>query len=126
MAGAEMTPTWSSPSCSMPISVPNSGTPRMKLWVPSMGSRYQRVPGGALLGAVFLADQAMVRVARADPLAQDALDALVRDRDERPIWLALDGEVPSEVAQRDLVGRIAGVEGERQPLAQGGFRDTGS
>ena len=42
-AGADMTAAWSSPSRSTASSVPNSGTPRMKLWVPSIGSMYQRV-----------------------------------------------------------------------------------
>ena len=37
-----MTAACSSPSRSAARSVPNSGTPRMKLWVPSIGSRYQR------------------------------------------------------------------------------------
>ncbi len=41
-AGALMTPTCISPSRSTPSKVPKSGTPRMKLWVPSMGSMYQR------------------------------------------------------------------------------------
>ena len=38
-----MTAAWSSPSRSTASNVPNSGTPRMKLWVPSIGSMYQRV-----------------------------------------------------------------------------------
>src|SRR3989304_4606931 len=41
-AGALMTPTCISPSRSTPSSVPKRGTPRMKLWVPSMGATYQR------------------------------------------------------------------------------------
>src|SRR5487761_2748286 len=43
IAGAEITPTCSSPSASTASSVPKSGTPRMKLWVPSIGSMYQRI-----------------------------------------------------------------------------------
>ena len=37
-----MTDACISPSRSTASSVPNSGTPRMKLWVPSIGSMYQR------------------------------------------------------------------------------------
>ena len=37
-----MTDAWSSPSRSTASRVPNKGTPRMKLWVPSIGSMYQR------------------------------------------------------------------------------------
>ena len=47
IAGADMAPTCSSPSTSTAMSVPNSGTPRMKLWVPSIGSMYQRMPATA-------------------------------------------------------------------------------
>ena len=41
-AGALMTPATSSPSSSTASRVPNRGTPRMKLCVPSIGSMYQR------------------------------------------------------------------------------------
>ena len=34
----------------------------MKLWVPSIGSMYQRIAAGAVLGAVLLADEAVIRV----------------------------------------------------------------
>ena len=43
-------------------SVPNSGTPRMKLWVPSIGSMYQR-RGARPPRSVLLADEAVVREA---------------------------------------------------------------
>ena len=109
----------------MPSRVPNSGTPRMKLWVPSMGSMYQRVRAVAVLGAVLLPHQAVVRVAGADPLADDPLDALVRDRHEGPVRLALEVEVAPEVAEGDLVGGVARLEGEGEPLAQGGLGDAG-
>ena len=46
-AGADRTAAWSSPSRSTASSVPNSGMPRMKLWVPSIGSMYQRIDASA-------------------------------------------------------------------------------
>ena len=46
-AGAESTPTCSSPSRSQARRVPKSGIPRMKLWVPSIGSTYQRTDASA-------------------------------------------------------------------------------
>ena len=54
---ARSTPTWSSPSRSTPRSVPKSGTPRMKLWVPSIGSMYQRTAAPPASVAVLLADE---------------------------------------------------------------------
>ena len=46
-AGADRTAAWSSPSRSTASSVPNKGMPRMKLWVPSIGSMYQRIDASA-------------------------------------------------------------------------------
>ena len=43
-AGALMTPATMLPASSTASRVPNRGTPRMKLWVPSIGSMYQRMP----------------------------------------------------------------------------------
>ena len=90
----------------------------MKLWVASMGSMIQRVVASPVLGAVLLADQPVIRVARPDPLADRALDALVRDRHERPVRLAREVEVAPEVAHRDRVRLVAGLEREREPRTQ--------
>ena len=57
-------------------------------------------------------------MAGADALADEALDALVRDGHERAVRLALDVEVAAEVAQRDVVGGVAQLEGEGEPLAE--------
>ena len=72
-----MTPTCRIPSRSTASSVPKSGTPRTKLWVPSIGSMYQRTEASARVRSVFLADEAVIRVGVADPLAQPLLDGLV-------------------------------------------------
>ena len=60
------------------------------------------IPAGSALARlfpVFLADEAVTRVARSDPLADEALDRLVRHRDECPIGLGLDVQLTAEVLE---------------------------
>ena len=67
----------------------------------------------------------MLGVAGEDALADLALDALIGDGDEGPIGLALDVEVAAEVAHRDAVGDVAGLERELEPLLQLRLGDAG-
>ena len=90
IAGADITPTCISPSrLDARAASRRAGTPRMKLWVPSIGSMYQRTAGRALLVAVLLADEAVVRVERrAMRSRMQALDRPVGLGDERAVGLA--------------------------------------
>ena len=80
----------------------------MKLWVPSMGSMYQRTAALADSRALLLADEAVVREGGRDRSRDQPLDGLVglRSRTIGRAWHHL--EVAPEVAQGDLVGRVAG------------------
>ena len=118
-----MTAAWSSPSRSTASSVPNSGTPRMKLWVPSIGSMYQRTDASPASRAVLLADEAVVRERRRGCRSRiSALDRRVGLGHERPVGLGLDLEVAPEVPPGDRVGLVAGGQGDVQPAAQLGVR----
>ena len=110
---------WSSPSRSTASRVPNSGTPRMKLWVPSIGSMYQRTRRVAGLGAVLLADQAVIREGVGEPLADAPLDRRVGLGDERAVGLRLDDQVAAEVRRaRSRRPRRRRPERDVEPAAQ--------
>ncbi len=103
------------PSCSMPISVPYSGTPWMNDLVPSIGSRIQRkglLPGRSGNSSPRMASSAKAAAMRSP---QVLLGPAVGHRHRRVVALALDLQVvAAEVLQGDLA-RLAGrLQGQRQ------------
>ena len=95
-----------------------AGTPRMKLWV---AVDRVDVPAGrrvAGLGAVLLADEAVIRVRRADPAADRPLDRRVGLGHERPIGLGRISRSRRNAVERDRVGLVAGGVGEREPRVE--------
>ena len=85
----------------------------MKLCVPSIGSMYQRTVPGTVLRAVFLADEAVVGIGAADPLADQSLDGRVGLGDERAVGLRLDDQVAAEMLESEPVRLVRARERER-------------
>ena len=90
----------------------------MKLWVPSIGSMYQRVARVAGLGPVLLADEAVIGVRGRDPRPDRPLDRRVGLGDERPVGLGRDLEVAPEGAAGERVGLVAGGVSELEPAVE--------
>jgi hypothetical protein len=67
------------------------------------------------LRPVLLADHAVFRMDRGDPLAEPAFDGPVHLGDERAVRLGLDHHVALERSQRHGVRLVAAVEREGQP-----------
>ena len=118
-AGADMTAAWSSPSRSTARSVPNSGTPADV--VVGAVDRVD-VPAHrciARLGAVLLADEAVVREGVGQALADHALRSAVS------AWvtnvrsgLVVISRSRRKCARRDDVGLVAGRLGDLEPAAK--------
>jgi hypothetical protein len=75
-----MTPQTTSSSRSSVIRVAHAGTPREKLFVPSIRSMTHRTPASS---PFLLAEEALVRTAVGDPLPECALDRPVGVRQRR-------------------------------------------
>ena len=71
--------------------------------------------GRARLRAVFLANQAVLRIRRQDPLADEPFNRLVGHRHEGTVRLGHDLQVAPEVEQRKGVSCVAGSLGESEP-----------
>ena len=123
------------PRCASAISVPNSGRPVMNDLVPSIGSSTQTNSASAPLGAVLLAEDAVIRVGGLDQLAHPRLGLAVGDRHRAGVGLGLDrrpacgnsGAAPRRRSRRAdapaprtrgrgarLTGRAAGGSAARQ------------
>jgi hypothetical protein len=68
--------------------------------------------------AQLLADDAVAREGRRDPVPDQPLDACVRLGDERAVRLAADRHATPEVPQGDLVGPVAPAERGLDPAAE--------
>ena len=87
------------------------------------------VPAGrrfAGLDPVLLADEAVVRVCRADPGPDHPLDRRVGLRDERPVGLGRDLQVAAKRRAGDRVCLVGGLVGQRKPLVQLRLRRSGA
>ena len=80
-AGIETTPTWSSSSTSSASSRPNTGTPRTKFAVPSIGVDVPARLAASPFRAELLAHHAVPRPPVGDALADQALDLGIGGRD---------------------------------------------
>ena len=81
----------------------------------------------ALLVAVLLADEAVVRVDGPDPLAEEALDRPVGLGDERAVGLARRSGTSRRIpAQGDAVGLVAHLERQRRARPRGRPRARGA
>ena len=90
----------------------------MKLWVPSIGSMYQRVVERPA-SSPYSSPTSPWSGQRVEDARPDlVLDRPVGDGHERPVRLALEVEVPPEVRARGRVGGVADGEREVQPLAE--------
>ncbi len=74
--------------------------------------------GGAGLGAVLLADQAVLRPGRADPRPDRPLDRGVHLGHERPVGLGRDLQVAPERRSGHGVCLVAGVVGKGEPRVE--------
>ena len=117
-AGADTTPSWSWPSTSRARSVPNSGHAADEVVGPVDRVDVPADRGVGRLGPVLLADEAVIREGGRDPLPDQPLDRLVGGGHERSVGLGHHLDVAPEVAQGDLVGRVAGGLGEGQPVVE--------
>ena len=125
------TPTSAWPSISSAINTPNSGTPRMKLLVPSMGSTIQRNADAAPVGAVLFADDRVVRVPSGDRLPDQLLGAAIGACDGRGVGLELDGDPGLIVLERHTAGVERDLEREGEILVErnahrGGVKTAGA
>ncbi len=119
-AGAEATPTTSSPSTSRAMSVAQIGMPLTKLDVPSMGSMIQRArAAGGADQALLLAQDGVVGAGDRQPGPDGGLGPAVGHGHLGPVGLVLDLEVGgAEVGQGDGVGPVGQVEGQLQLAGQ--------
>ena len=81
--------------------MPQTGRPEMKARVPSIGSSTQTNSRVGALGAVLLADDAVVRIGRRDQLAHRRLGVAVGHRSpdrSRPLPLFSTASVPGNAA----------------------------
>ena len=110
-AGAETTPSTSSPSRSSASSVAHTGIPREKFRVPSIGSTIQRVaPPSSPSSSPNTPSPGR---SRGDPLPQRPLDGAVGVGDRRQVGLRLDAQIGgAEAGERQRVGVVCEREGE--------------
>ena len=108
-AGADARPHTTCPSRSSAISVAQTGMPREKFLVPSIGSTIQR--DGSAVVAFLLAEHALAGPLARDPLTQHALGRAVGIGDRRQVRLRLDVQVGrTKTRQRQRVGGVGKLE----------------
>ena len=106
-AGADATAATRTPSRSSAISVAQSGIPRTKCFVPSIGSRIQRAEAPSPVRSELLSDDRLARPFARDRRAQRLLRTPVGHRHRRQVGLGLDLQLwRAEVPHRDLVREV--------------------
>ena len=125
------TPTSAWPSISSAINTPNSGTPRMKLLVPSMGSTIQRNADWRPSAPYSSPTTAWSGIPRGDRLPNQLLGAAIGARDGRGVGLELDGDAGLIVLERHTARVERDLKREGEVLVEvnahrGGVKTAGA
>ena len=113
-AGALTTPTTGTPSVSSAISVAQTGTPRTKFFVPSIGIDHPLATGESRCAPELFAENRVVGTMRRQRRAQQLLGRPVGIGDRGEVGLGVDAQIErAESVQCQRVGRVGHFQGER-------------